>query len=259
MENVYFANAVLISAVMLIVWVISIPCKDVSIIDLIWGLGFVFIGWLTFVITEPNSSPSRLLLPCLTTIWGLRLSGYLALRNLGHAEDPRYAKMRAYSGEVFWIVSLYKVFLLQGVIMWIVSLPLQAGITNAKPGWHVLHFAGIALWCIGLFFETIGDWQLARFKSESANKGRVLDTGLWRYTRHPNYFGDFCVWWGLYSVSIAHGSNYWTVISPLVMTLFLMKISGVGLLEKSLKQTKPEYENYIKRTSSFFPLPPGKG
>lgn len=245
-------NALLVVAMMISIWVISIPIRNVSIIDIFWGLGFVLVAWSTFGRTE-GDAPSRWMLPLMTTIWGCRLAVYLAWRNLGEPEDHRYAAMREHWQGKFWWLSLFTVFLLQAVILWLVSLPLQMGISQAEPEWSAFHVVGLLLWAVGLFFESVGDWQLARFKSNPENQGQVLDRGLWRYTRHPNYFGDFCVWWGLYCVSIAHGVAIWTVISPLVMSIFLMKFSGVGLLEKSLNQSKPKYQDYVQRTNAFFP------
>jgi steroid 5-alpha reductase family enzyme len=142
--------------------------------------------------------------------------------------------------------------------MWTVSLPLQTGIVLAQPGWTWLHGMGIILWAVGVLFESIGDLQLARFTAKAQNAGQVMNRGLWRYTRHPNYFGDFLVWWGLYAVAIAHGAAVWAIVGPAVMTLFLMRISGVTLLEQSLQQTRPGYADYIRETSAFFPWFPAR-
>ncbi|WP_339741876.1 DUF1295 domain-containing protein [uncultured Rubinisphaera sp.] len=245
-------NAGVILGLMILMWLISLPLKDVSIIDLVWGLGFVLIAWTTYGIAIQNGKVCYLL-PLLVTIWGVRLSGYLALRNVGHEEDKRYARMRENVGPTFPLVSLFTVFLLQGVLMWIISLPLQIGIPQNPGVVNAFTFAGSAVWLIGFFFESVGDWQMARFKSNPDNKGQVLNTGLWRYTRHPNYFGDFCVWWGFWILSISAGGPYWTVLSPIVMSIFLMYVSGVTLLEKDLKESKPKYEEYIQRTNAFFP------
>ncbi len=245
-------NAGVILGLMILIWLISLPLKDVSIIDLVWGLGFVLIAWTTYGIAI-QSGKVCYLLPLLVTIWGVRLSGYLALRNVGHGEDKRYAKMREKVGSTFPMVSLFTVFLLQGVVMWTVSLPLQIGIPQNPGVLNAFTLIGSFVWMVGIFFEAVGDWQMARFKSNPDNKGKVLDTGLWRYTRHPNYFGDFCVWWGFWLLSISAGGPYWTVLSPIVMSIFLMYVSGVTLLEKDLKESKPKYEEYIQRTNAFFP------
>jgi len=249
-------NAGIITAWMLLFWGISLPLRNVSIVDIAWGLGFVLVAWATFLMQSRSPagvSTQHWLLPVLGTIWGCRLSGYVGLRNHGQPEDKRYVAMREKRGGSFWWRSLYVVFLLQGVIMWIVSLPLQLGIVGVEPKWTVLHGIGVAIWGVGFIFETVGDWQMARFKKNPANKGQVLDRGLWRYTRHPNYFGDFCVWWGLFLIADAYLTLNWTIVSPLLMSVLLMKVSGVTLLEQSLEQQKPGYADYIRCTNAFFP------
>jgi steroid 5-alpha reductase family enzyme len=249
-------NLVVILVAMFALWLVSIVRRDASIVDMFWGAGFVLIAWVAWRLNSPAGS-RVLLLVILTTVWGLRLSLFLLWRNWGHGEDRRYAAMRAqHHGSRFWWVSLFTVFLLQGAILWFVSLPIQVAAAKnvASPlGW--LDAAGIMLWSVGLFFETIGDWQLARFKADPNNAGQVMDRGLWRFTRHPNYFGDFCVWWGLYLIAAAGGAS-WTVGSPLLMSLLLMKVSGVTLLEKTITDRRPGYAAYKARTNAFFPGPP---
>lgn len=248
------ASAQTIVVVMVCVWLLSLILKDASIVDLVWGLGFVLVAWTVFI-GVPGQSVTRNLLVGLTTLWGLRLSIYLAWRNLGKPEDFRYQQMRN-RRRWFPLKSLYIVFGLQGLVMWIVSLPLQVGIATSQTGWSWLHGVGAAVWATGLFFEAVGDWQLARFRANPENAGQVLDTGLWRFTRHPNYFGDFLVWWGLYFVAIGQSDGWWTAIGPIVMSVFLMRVSGVTLLEKSLENTKPAYAAYVAKTNAFFPGPP---
>lgn len=255
MTEALLLNAAAIAGLMLVIWLISIPLRDVSIIDLVWGPGFVVVSWVTFLTSRPAA---RSLLPVLlVTIWGLRLGCYLAWRNHGKPEDYRYREMRQRHGRRFPIISLLTVFALQGAVMWIVSLPLQTCSQSATDiPW--LKIAGTALWAVGVLFETIGDWQLASFRNNPHNAGRVLDRGLWRYTRHPNYFGDFCVWWGLFLVAIGCGAPWWTAVGPAIMSVFLMKFSGVGLLEKSLRHSKPDYTQYVAQTNAFFPWFPAK-
>jgi steroid 5-alpha reductase family enzyme len=185
------------------------------------------------------------------------LAGYLAWRNHGKPEDYRYRAMRDAYGERFRWISLFLVFGLQGAIMWIVAMPIQTGQSSAAP-WRWLDGLGVLIWTVGFLFETVGDLQLARFKSDPANRGQVMDRGLWRYTRHPNYFGDFLVWWGLYLIATA-GGVWWTVFSPALMSVLLVRVSGVALLEKSLKSRTAGYDAYVRRASSFFPWPPKKG
>ncbi len=253
------ASAVLISACVIALWLISIPIRNVSIIDIFWAPGFAVVAIATWVRTAEVGLPGQLLL-VMTVAWALRLAIYLAVRNLGHGEDPRYARFRASAenrGANYVIHSLWSVFLLQGVLILVVSMPLQVGISapaGAAAGW--LTVLGAALWTTGFLFEAIGDWQLRRFKDDASNRGKVLDTGLWRYTRHPNYFGNACIWWGLYLIACDVPNGAWTIVSPGLMTWLLLKVSGVSLLEKSLGNTKPGYAEYVRRTSAFFPRPP---
>jgi len=254
--DVMLASAAAIAALMLVTWIISLVMRDASIVDIVWGLGFVVVAWVAYSVGE-GVEARRLLIAVLVTIWGLRLAGYLAWRNLGKGEDPRYQAMRRHWGSRFPLVSLVTVFLLQGVLMFTVSLPVQlAAAADAPSDLGLLALVGVALWAVGMFFETAGDLQLARFKADPANEGQVMDRGLWRYTRHPNYFGDFCVWWGIFLVAAETGPARWGIIGPIVMSVLLMRVSGVGLLEKSISKRRPGYEEYKRRTSTFFPRPP---
>ena len=254
--SVMVASAGAIAALMLAAWLVSLALRDASIVDIVWGLGFVVVAWVSFAVAD-GSDARRGLVVTLVTLWGLRLAIHLARRNIGKGEDYRYQAMRRRHGSRFPLVSLYLVFGLQGLLMWIVSLPVQAAqVPDSPSGLVALDFAGIALWCVGMFFETVGDLQLARFKSDPANGGKVMDRGLWRYSRHPNYFGDFCVWWGLYLIALATGDAWWSVAGPLVMSVLLLRVSGVTLLERHLKRARPGYEDYARRTSEFFPMPP---
>ncbi|MFH1330256.1 MAG: DUF1295 domain-containing protein, partial [Actinomycetota bacterium] len=220
------------------------------------------VAWAVFAWTGAHDLPDggearRWLLVSLVTVWGLRLGAYLAYRNLGKGEDYRYVAMREKAGGRFWIVSLFKVFLLQGLLLWVVSLPVQAGQLPSVPdGIGPLAIVGTALWAVGLFFETAGDAQLARFKADPANKGKVMDRGLWRYTRHPNYFGDFVVWWGIYLVALEGHGTWWAVAGPLLMSFLLLRVSGVAMLEKTIGTRRPGYGEYVRRTSAFVPRPP---
>jgi len=248
-------SAVAIAALMLTTWVVSLPLRNASIVDLVWGLGFVVVAW-TVRATVHGDPVRQWLLVAMVTMWGLRLSLYLAWRNLGHGEDYRYQAMRRHWGSRFWIVSLATVFLLQGVLMWIVSIGVQLGQVPTSPGIGVLTGVGLAVWAVGLGFEAIGDAQLARFKADPANAGTTMNRGLWRYTRHPNYFGDALVWWGIALVAAESGLGAFGLVGAAVMTLFLRRVSGVTLLERSLKKRRAGYENYIATTSPFVPRPP---
>jgi steroid 5-alpha reductase family enzyme len=253
MGDLIAAAGIVILVLMVLTWLISVLLRDASIVDMVWGLGFVLVAWATYLITE-SPGPRSLLVTLLVSVWGLRLSGYLVWRNLGKDEDKRYQKMRAESPESFWWVSLFKIFLLQGALMLVISFPVIAVQTSGS-GLFWLDYLAIAVWGAGLVFESVGDYQLARFKARPGSEDKVMDSGLWRYTRHPNYFGDFCVWWGHYLVALAAGA-WWTVFSPLVMSFLLMRFSGVGLLEKTITSRRPGYADYVARTNTFFPGPP---
>lgn len=254
--TVLWVTAAVVAGAMLLLWLVSLWMRDASIVDIFWGAGFALIAWTAFVVAD-GATARRVLLVVLTSLWGLRLAGYLAWRNLGKGEDYRYRAMRKRYGERFALVSLGTVFGLQALLMWVVSLPVQIGQVPATPArltW--LDGAGILFWVVGVVFEAGGDWQLSRFKADPANEGKVMDRGLWRFTRHPNYFGDFMVWWGLYLVALSTGVAWWTVVGPALMSFLLMRVSGVTLLEKSLRSRREGYEEYVARTSSFFPRPP---
>ncbi len=238
-------------------WVFSLIKRDASIVDIFWGLGFIMLGGLYFALTPDGFLPRRILLMVLVTIWGLRLSIHILIRNWGREEDYRYQKWRQDAGKKFWWVSFFQVFLLQGVLMWLISTPLLAAQYSPNPqSLTLFDLLGAIIWGIGFFFEAIGDWQLTRFKKNPANKGKVLQSGVWKYTRHPNYFGDATQWWGYFLIALSIPGGYWTVFSPLIMTGLLLRVSGVALLEKTLVETKPQYRDYIARTSAFFPWPP---
>jgi len=248
--------AATIVALMLVTWLVSLPLRNASIVDLIWGLGFVLVAWAVRLTVDGNSARQWLLV-AMVTLWGLRLSAYLTWRNHGNGEDYRYKAMRKHWGERFWWVSLFTVFALQGILMWTVSLSVQLGQVPDDPGLGVLAALGVVVWAVGLTFEAVGDAQLARFKADPANAGTVMDQGLWRYTRHPNYFGDALVWWGLGLVGVSAGA-WWSLVGPAFMTFLLVRVSGVSLLEKDIAGRRPEYVAYVRRTSSFLPLPPAR-
>jgi steroid 5-alpha reductase family enzyme len=234
-------------------WVVSVQQKNVTIVDSLWSLLFV-LGAFAYAraIGVPGARVTLLL--ALVTIWGLRLAGYLSWRNLGHEEDRRYAAIRRRNEPNFALKSLYLVFGLQAVLAWLISLPLLGAIGGAGP-LGVLDYLGAALWLVGMIFEAGGDLQLARFKGDPANAGKVMDRGLWRYTRHPNYFGDFCVWWGFYLIAVSAGA-WWSIVGPALMSYLLLKVSGVRLLERDIGKRRPQYAEYIRRTNAFFPGPP---
>ena len=258
MITLFFQASLIILVLLILLWVVSVFIKNVSIVDLFWGFGFVVINTF-YVLSSSEVTARQLLVLVLVSVWGLRLSVYLAWRNIGKAEDFRYQEFRRkYGPERYWWFSFFQTFLLQGVLMMLISTPLLGanfGEQNSRLQW--LDYAGILVWIIGFSFEAGGDFQLARFKSNSQNKGKVLNTGFWKYTRHPNYFGDSAVWWSYALFCIAAGS-YWLSLGSVLMTLLIIKVSGVALLEKSLTSTKPQYSEYIRRTNAFLPWFPKK-
>lgn len=259
MIGIYLNLALLLLGLLTILWLISLAVRDSSIVDVFWGTGYVVAVWYFYLMTPEGDPARKLLVVGLTSIWGLRLTAYLARRNLGKGEDYRYQRWRQEAGGSWWWRSYLKVFLLQGLLMWLISAPLlaaQRGVNGA--GLNPLDYLGGLLWAIGFFFEAVGDYQLARFKADPGNKGRLLTSGVWRYTRHPNYFGDAAQWWGFFLLAAAAG-GWVTIYSPLLMTYLLLRVSGVAMLESDLKETKPGYAEYIRRTSAFVPLPPKSG
>ncbi len=246
-------NLAVISAVMVCVWLISLALKDASIADVFWGPGFVLLAWLTFFQSQ-GVLPRDLLIAALVSLWGLRLAAYIGYRKRGGPEDRRYRKWRDQYGKKYWWVSLFTVFLLQGVLMWVISLVVQAGVMAAEPqGLRWTDWAGLLLWVGGFVFETTADFQLHRFKSDPVNKGKVMDKGLWATTRHPNYFGECLVWWGIFLITLSTPNSLWTIVSPLTITFLLLKVSGVTLLERNIEEKRPDYRAYKARTSAFIP------
>jgi steroid 5-alpha reductase family enzyme len=252
--EIFGIAALVILAYMTIIWIASLILRDSSIVDIFWGAGFVVANWVYFALTPDGFPARKLLISILVTVWGLRLSLYILWRNWGKPEDFRYKKWREEEGQRWWWLSFFRVFMLQGFLMWIISAPLLGAQISPTPAkLTFLDFLAIPVWAIGFFFEAVGDWQMARFKANPANKGKVLNTGVWRYTRHPNYFGDATQWWSYFLIAAAATGGFWTVFSPIIMTTFLLRVSGVTLLEKTLKETKPQYKEYIETTSAFIP------
>jgi steroid 5-alpha reductase family enzyme len=251
--NVIFAALGVMLLMASATWLLSLVLRDVSIVDSVWSL-FFLAATVVFITLSSESGTRAELVLVLVGIWALRLAGYLTWRNWGEPEDRRYAAMREKHGSGFAFKSLVIIFALQAVLAWIIAFPLYPAATGPWPI-GVLDLLGAALVLVGIGFETVADLQLARFKADERNKGKVLDQGLWRYTRHPNYFGDFCVWWGLYLIAASAG-GWWTIFSPLLMSLLLLRVSGVTLLEKDISERRPAYADYIARTNAFFPGPP---
>jgi len=239
-----------IAAVAVAAWGISVVRRDVSIVDSLWSLLFL-LALLVYLAVSGTTGPRDWLITVMVAAWALRLSIYITVRNHGEPEDRRYQAIRRNNEPHFWFKSLYIVFLLQGFLAWVVCLPALAAVSGQTPP-GPLDFAGLALWLVGMYFEVVGDWQLARFRRGKREAGAVLDTGLWRYTRHPNYFGEALLWWGVYLIALSAGA-WWTIFAPLLMTFLLLRVSGVALLEKDIAGRRPAYRDYIRRTNAFFP------
>lgn len=249
----------MVGALFVLTWLVSLPLRNASIADVVWGPAFAVVAWAAALWARPWEGGGALwaLLPVLTTVWAGRLALHIGRRNLGKGEDPRYARWRREGGRSWPLRSLVTVFLLQGALLWVVSLPLQSWVLAPRLSPWVV--AGVVLFAGGLLLEAVADAQLARFRRDPASRGKVLDTGVWRYSRHPNYFGDAVVWWGLWLAGGAGTGVWWTVVSPVLMTILLRWVSGVALLERSLAASRPGYADYMRRTSPFLPLPPRGG
>lgn len=257
-SEVYFSGLIVILVMMFILWVFSVILKNVSIVDYFWGPGFILAATYYYLNSDGNIVRKNTIF-ILTIIWGLRLAVYLLWRNRGKGEDFRYRQFRESYGEHrYWWISFFQTFMLQGILMWLISAPLLGAMYYGKNiGFGFFDIAGIIFWLTGLFFEAVGDLQMARFKAADKNKGTVMNKGLWRYTRHPNYFGDTSVWWGYGLICLA-AASYLPVLGSLLMTALIIKVSGVALLEKSMVERKPDYKEYIEKTSAFIPWFPKK-
>jgi steroid 5-alpha reductase family enzyme len=234
-------------------WLLSIPLRNASIVDSLWSLMFFAAGVMYGLGADPRA-PRLSFELWLLVLWAARLSFYITKRNFGKGEDHRYQAIRARNEPGFTWKSLYLVFWLQALLAWIISLPILGAFASNRP-LGVLDYAGSALWLVGFVFEAGGDWQLARFKKNPANAGAVMNRGLWRYTRHPNYFGEFCIWWGFFLIALSAGA-WWAIAGPLLISFLLLKVSGVTLLEKDIGNRRPQYADYVLKTNAFFPGPP---
>lgn len=251
--NSYLLGLLALTITGLGTWLISVIRRDVSIVDSLWSIMFIIVA-AVYASTLLQTGPRAVLILFLVGIWASRLSAYITWRNWGEDEDRRYQAIRANNEPNFAFKSVYIVFLLQAVIAWLISLPLLGAIASQAPI-GPLDYLGIGIWILGMLFEAGGDYQLARFKADPSNRGRVMDRGLWRYTRHPNYFGNACIWWGFGTIALASGA-WWALLSPLLMTILLLKVSGVSLLEQDIGERRPGYADYIKRTNAFLPWLP---
>lgn len=254
--SVLTVNALVLVATFAIAWLVALKLRDVTFIDSLWAIGMVVMALATFLYTNGDPTRKALLLG-LSAVWGLRLGGYLLWRWRHHGPDRRYATMLGKAQEArgwgFAKASLLLVFAKQAPLLFIVCLPVQLGQIDAGPPLGALGIAGAVIAVIGIAFETIGDAQLTAFRRDPTNAGQVMDRGLWRYTRHPNYFGDACTWWGFYLIAAETTTGLWALPGPVLLTWMLMKWSGVPTTEGRMKRKKPGYEDYVRRTSGFVP------
>ena len=251
-QHPYLIALLVILAIGVLSWLLSIAKRNVSFVDSLWSL-FFLVAAVIFAFEAQTLALRGQLVLALVIVWSLRLSIFITARNWGEPEDYRYQSIRANNDPGFAVKSLYIVFGLQGALAWLIALPLLPAITS-NAALNGIDLLAAMLWTVGFVFEAGGDYQLSKFKRRSDSRVRVLDTGLWRYTRHPNYFGDFCIWWSFYLFALAAG-GWWTIVSPLLMSLLLLKISGVAMLEKTISDRRPLYVDYMRRTNAFFPGP----
>lgn len=258
MTQILLTNFALSAALFVVLWAISVRIRDPSFIDAWWALGIVVLAWATFL-QAPSPGAHALTLMLLTTAWGLRLGLYLLARWRTHGKDRRYAGLEtqaAKRGLSFAMFSALWVFGPQMLLQFVVALPAMLGQLTEREAFGALAWIGFGLSAFGIAYETIADRQLTRFKTDPANAGKVMDRGLWRYSRHPNYFGDMCAWWGMYAISADAGHALWALPGPLLLTFLLTRVSGAPTTEPHLKHTRPDYDAYKRRTSAFIPWRP---
>ena len=252
-------GVVTVAAVMATTMWLAIRKEKLTVVDTAWGIGFIAVAFVSLFVTGyGDGMPGpQMFLFLLVLVWGVRLAAHLQVRNSRVPEDPRYKNLADADGRPFAQVALRRVFIPQGVAMWLVATPVMVGMNNEDTG-TVQTWLGLLVWAVGMFFETVGDWQLAAFKRDPDNQGKIMDRGLWQYTRHPNYFGDACVWWGIWIVAASSWAGVASIVGPIAMTVFLTRVTGAALNEKGMRESKPGYDEYVRRTSGFIPRPPKK-
>jgi steroid 5-alpha reductase family enzyme len=237
-----------------LLWALSLRLRDTSIVDIFWGPFFLLQAAIYAALRPEAFDGRQLLVLGLVAIWSIRLASHIAARHAGKGEDSRYARWREEHGSAWPLRSLFQVFALQGILAWVIGMPLLAAMSSTAE-FGPLDGIGVALWAFGFIFEAVGDYQLTGFTRDPANKGQTMRSGLWRYTRHPNYFGDAAQWWAVWLIAVSAG-GWWTVFAPIVMTILLVRVSGVGLLERTIAERRAGYEEYMRTTSAFVPMPP---
>ena len=250
------ATAAALLVMMAVTFAVALRAGRHSVVDTAWGLGIVLAALVSLLASTGYGQPARrYLLLAASLLWGLRLAGYVTWRNHGQGEDPRYRDLLSRAKGNPSAYALRTVYLLQAAILWLACLPIQAGMLERAAAGPVT-VIGAVIWAVGFVFESVGDWQLARFKADPAHRGLIMDRGLWRYTRHPNYFGDFCMWWGLFLISLGSWVELAFVFAPLLMTFILTRGTGQRMTDRRMTAARPQYADYVARTSGFFPLPP---
>jgi steroid 5-alpha reductase family enzyme len=254
MNNFILFSAMTVFLYMSIIFILAWIKKDNSIVDTAWGIGFVLVAVFSFFF-ESGFAARHILVVVLIFLWGTRLAAHIAIRNKGKGEDFRYAKWRRDWGKWFVVRSFFQIYMLQGLLLLIIAYPVILINHSKETGITTLDIAGVIAWLIGFFFESLGDYQLSKFKKKAENKGKIMTQGLWRYTRHPNYFGETALWWGIFLIALSAKNGWTAIISPIVISFLLLKVSGITMLEKKYMGNK-EFEEYAKKTSAFFPWLP---
>ncbi len=251
--NYYFFLALILLLYMSFCFLISLIKKRNDVADIAWGIGFILLTWLSFFLLE-NPGIRGVLVGILVTVWGLRLSFHIYRRNHKKSEDYRYLAWRKEWGKWFYLRSYFQIYLLQGFFLFIIILPVLVINKGYGGGLNLIDFIGLVVWLLGFYFEVASDMQLSRFIKNPANKGKIMQSGLWAYTRHPNYFGEVVLWWGIWIIALSVSGGFFTIIGPFTITFLILKVSGIPMLEKKMEEN-PEFEEYKKRVSIFFPLP----
>ncbi len=254
--DIILYSAAAVFAYMTVIFIVALFKKDNSIVDIAWGLGFILVALLTFFL-EKEFAVRHILVTVLVLIWGTRLAVHILFRNKGRGEDFRYAQWRIEWGKWFLLRSFFQIFMLQGLLLLVIAYPVILTNHSRKEGISYLDLVGVVLWITGFFFEALGDFQLSRFKRDPGNKGKIMRSGLWKYTRHPNYFGEAVMWWGIFLIALSVPLGWTAIVSPFLITFLLLRVSGVTMLEKKYVGNE-EFEDYAKRTSAFFPWFPKK-
>jgi len=255
MTRILLTQLAVIAIYMTVWYLVARALSRFDVADIAWGPGFIISVLTAAVAVSERLNPRAYLVMALVIVWGTRLPLHVYLRNRGKPEDARYRSWRQEWGKNAHIRAFFQIFMLQGLLLLVISLPITSVMMAGSSAFTLLDAAGLFIWAMGFLFEAIGDWQLLRFKKDPAHKGRIIKAGLWRFSRHPNYFGEVTLWWGMYLIALSSGASWPVIIGPLTITFLILKVSGIPMLEKKY-EGNPEFEAYRRQTSAFFPLPP---